>query len=103
MGVTFGYVAETPEGFMLTDLGRREALERRRLFGLDDKINLAGRLATGREQHQQGNTYTIRGDSGPRMGKEPFGHWAVVIQKDTSSTEQFGISLADFKYLRGEI
>ena len=103
MGITFGYVAETPEGFMLTNLGRRETQEKRKLFGLDEKINLAGRLTTIREQHQRGNTYTIRGNNGPEMGKDPFGHWAVVIHKDTNSTEQFDISIADFKYLRGEV
>jgi len=93
----------TPEDFILTDLGRHEAQEKRKLFGLDEKINLAGRTTTIREQHKQGNAYTIRGNNGAVIGKNPFGHWAVVVQKDTNSTEQFDISEADFKYLGGEV
>jgi len=75
--------------------------EGKKLFELDEKINLAGRITTLREQHQNGKLYTIRGNNGPVFSKDPVGHWAVVM-KEANSTEQFGISEADFQYLRGQ-
>jgi hypothetical protein len=82
-------------------LEEKPVTENRKLFGLDEKINLAGRLTSIREQHQKNKVRTMRGNCGAVLGKDPFGHWAV-IQKDDESTEQFDISEADFRYLRGE-
>ena len=63
----------------------------RKLFGLDEAINLAGRSTTIREQFELGKAR-------PRLGKTPLRHW-VEIRKDAHSIEDFPVSEADFKFL----
>jgi hypothetical protein len=72
-----------------------------KVHGLDEKINLAGRITTIREQHAAGKVRTFRGGSGPTLDKEPFSHW-VEIEKGDANTEGFHISASDFAILRGE-
>ena len=71
-------------------------------FGLDQSINLAGRMTTIRQQHEDGKVSAHRlavtrasdGVTGPV-------HCFAIIQKDDMSTEQFPISEPDYNYLMG--
>ena len=68
--------------------------------GIDDPISVAGRQTTLRAEYQLGKVTLVRGNRGPVIGQNLFGHWAMV-QKDWESTEQFQISSNDFKLLSG--
>jgi hypothetical protein len=75
----------------------------RTLTGLDEKIKLAGRMTTIRDQWQAGKVQAFRLNDGPKLGQHPLWRWVRVdIEKDPSSTEEFYVSEADFKSLRGE-
>ena len=72
-----------------------------KLYGLDETITLAGKPTTIREQHSAGNVGAFRSASGPSLAKDPSRH-SVNIQRDDAGFEEFDISEADFKTLRGE-
>lgn len=66
------------------------------LIGLDDQITFGGEDTTIRKEHQAGRVKSIRGNKGPTVGKDTFGHWAVI------DGHSFPVSQEDFAFLRGE-
>jgi hypothetical protein len=73
-----------------------------KLFGLDEKINLAGRLTTIREQWQGGKARYFRTGQGASLEKGALRHWVTIeIDKDPFSSEEFDITEADYKTLGG--
>jgi hypothetical protein len=74
----------------------------RKLYGLDETIDLGGKPTTIREQHSARNAHPLRAARGPTISKDPSGHWVSVRRDDTGAYEEFDISEADYKTLAGE-
>jgi hypothetical protein len=82
---------------------RNLRVERRKLYGLDERFKLAGRFTTVRQQWAAGKAREMRLGHGDKLGVKPLRHWVTLeIEKDPNSTEEIDISEADFKVLRGE-
>ena len=64
--------------------------------GLDAPIRVKGEKTTIRKEHATGRVTGLRGNNGPVIGQDPFGHWALIEGKSLP------ISAADHAFLRGE-
>jgi hypothetical protein len=82
--------------------GWKAMAEGEKLVGLDEKVEIAGRTTTLREQYQSGKLHTMRRPS-RSVGEDSFVHWALVRKDDGRRPEQFAVSEQDFLYLRGQV
>ncbi len=71
------------------------------LFGLDQEINLAGRVTTIRKELADNNGHTMRAHIMQPDKPEVTRYW-VVIDKQPNYSEMFEVSKADLDYLRGQ-
>ena len=70
-------------------------------FGLDQEIELAGRVTTIRKEWEGNNSHTMRSYV-IKADKPEISRYWVVIYKQPNNSESFEVSKTDFIYLQGK-